>query len=164
MQHSIGWKSAITLLALAAGASSGRSTAAVDPALIARTIKAEVAQLVAGLNAHDPEKTTAFDAVDVISMECGSPPSVGIDADREGFKAGFAHDPLCRVSLIDETVDVAGSGELAVYRGTYHEDNSHEGALMTHKTIFLAEFKRQKDGSWKIAWYSVSNMEKSHPK
>lgn len=164
MQHSIGWKSAITLLALAAGASSGQSTAAVDPALIARTIKAEVAQLVAGLNAHDPEKTTAFDAVDVISMECGSPPSVGIDADREGFKAGFAHDPLWRVSLIDETVDVAGSGELAVYRGTYHEDNSHEGALMTHKTIFLAEFKRQKDGSWKIAWYSVSNMEKSHPK
>ena len=164
MQHFVGWKSTITLLALAAGASSGQSTAAVDPALIARTIKAEVAQLVAGLNAHDPEKTTAFDAADVISMECGSPPSVGIVADREGFKAGFAHDPLWRVSLIDETVDVAGSGDLAVYRGTYHEDNGHEGALMTHKTIFLAEFKRQKDGSWKIAWYSVSNMEKSHPK
>ena len=35
---------------------------------------------------------------------------------------------------------------------------------MTHKTNFLAEFKRQGDGSWKIVWYSVSNMEQSHSK
>jgi hypothetical protein len=53
---------------------------------------------------------------------------------------------------------------LAVYRGTYNEDNSRAGVLMTHKTNFLAEFKRQSDGSWRIVWYSVSNMEKSHPK
>lgn len=97
-------------------------------------------------------------------MECGSPPTVGIDADREGFRAGFAHDPLWRVSLIDETIEVASSGDLAVYRGTYHEDNGHEGVLMTHKTNFIAEFKRQPDESWKIVWYSVSNMEKAHPK
>ena len=124
----------------------------------------EVAQLVAGLNAHDPVKTTVYDAPDVISMECGSTPTVGIDADREGFRAGFAHDPLWRVSLIDEIVDVASSGDLAVYRGAYHEDNGHEGVLMTHKTNFIAEFKRQPDQSWKIAWYIVSNMEEAHPK
>lgn len=77
---------------------------------------------------------------------------------------GFARDPLWRVSLIDQTVDVARSGDLAVYRGTYNEDNGRAGVLMTHKTNFIAEFRRQSDGSWRIVWYSVSNMEQSHPK
>ncbi len=165
MNLSASWKPTLLLLAFAAaGSASWTAAASVDTAVIAKTIKADVAQLVAGLNAHDPVKTTAYDAPNVISMECGSPSTVGIEADREGFKMGFAHDPLWKVSLIDETVDVASSGDLAVYRGTYNEDNSRAGVLMTHKTNFLAEFKRQSDGSWKIVWYSVSKMEQSHPK
>ena len=81
---------------------------AIDQSAIAKTIKAAVAQVVAGINAHDPIKTTAYDAPDIISIECGSPSTVGIEADREGFRLGFQHDPLWKVSLIDETVDVAG--------------------------------------------------------
>lgn len=155
----------LLLLAFVAAASSlSAAQAPVDPAAIAKTIKADVAQLVAGLNAHDAVKTTAFDALDVVSIECGSPPAVGIEADREAFKMNFAHDSLWKVSLIDETVDVASSGDSAIYRGTYHEDHGNGGVLMTHKTNFIAEFKHQRDGSWKIAWYVVSNMENSHPK
>ena len=159
------WARSLLLFAFAAAATSSLAAAPpIDTATVVKTIKAEVAQLVAGLNAHDAIKTTAFDAPDVISMECGSPPTIGIKADRDGFEMGFAHDPLWRVNLIDETVDVASSGDLAIYRGTYHEDNGVGGVLMTHKTNFIAEFKLQRDGSWKIAWYIVSNMEKSHPK
>jgi ketosteroid isomerase-like protein len=158
-------KVSLLMLALAAaGSLSGKAAAPVDTAAIAQTIKGDVAQLVAGLNAHDAVKTTAFDAPDIISMECGSPPAVGIEADRDGFKTGFAHDPLWRVSLIDETVDVASSGEMAVYRGAYNEDHGRAGVLVTHKTNFIAEFKRQSNQSWKMVWYSVSNMEQSHPK
>ncbi len=165
MNLSACWKPSLLLLAFAgAGTLSSAAVASVDTEAIAKTIKADVAQLVVGLNTHDAVKTTAYDAPNVISMECGSPSTVGIHADREGFKMGFAHDPLWRVSLIDETVDVARSGDLAVYRGTYNEDDSRAGVLMTHKTNFLAEFKRQSDGSWRIVWYSVSNMEQSHPK
>ena len=158
------WKRSLLLLIFAvAGSTSSTAARSIDTAAIAKTIKADVAQLVAGLNAHDPVKTTAYDSANIISMECGSPSAVGIEADREGFKTGFAHDPLWKVRLIDETVDVASSGDLAVYRGTYNEDNGGNGLLMTHKTNFLAEFKHQSDGSWKMVWYSVSNMEKSHP-
>lgn len=135
-----------------------------DRAKIAETIKAYVAQIVDGLNAHDAVKTTAYDAPNIIAMECGSPSIIGAKADREGFREGFAHDPLWKVHLISETVDVAGSGDLAVYRGTYNEDNGRAGRLMTHKTNFIAEFKRQRNGSWKMDWYVVANMEKSHPK
>ena len=158
------WKATLVLAFAAVLTAPLTAAEPTDTAAIAQTIKADVAQVVAGINAHDAVKTTAYDAPDVISIECDSPSTVGVEADREGFKAGFARDPLWRVALIDETVDVASSGDLAVYRGTYNEDNSRNGVLMTHKTNFLAEFKRQSDGSWKIAWYSVSHLEKSHPK
>ncbi|MFY9844400.1 MAG: DUF4440 domain-containing protein [Terriglobales bacterium] len=164
MNRSASWKSILILLLFAAATTLSATATTVDTATVARTIKGDVAQLVAGLNAHDAFKTTAYDAPDIVSMECGTPLTIGLEADREGFKAGFAHDPLWKVSLIDETVDVASSGDLAVYRGIYNEDNSRAGVLLTHKTNFIAEFKRQDDGAWKIVWYSISNMEKSHPK
>ena len=168
MNLSAYWKPSLLLLAFAAvgtaGTASSPAPLSVDTAAIAETIKTDVAQLVAGINAHDAVKATAYDAPNILSMECGSPSTVGVEADREGFKMGFARDPLWKVSLIDETVDVASSGDLAVYRGTYNEDNGRAGVLMTHKTNFIAEFKRQSDRSWRIVWYSVSNMEQSHPK
>ncbi len=159
------WKPSLLLLAfVAAGTVSWTTAMPADQAAVAQTIKADVAQIVAGLNAHDAVKTTAYDAPDIVSIECGSPSVVGAEADREGFKTGFAQDPLWRVSLIDETVDVASSGDMAVYRGVYHEDHGRAGVLVTHKTNFIVEFKRQRDRSWKMVWYSVSNMEQSHPK
>ena len=165
MSLSANLRPSLLLLAFAVvGTESSAAAVSIETTLIAETIKKDVAQLVAGLNAHDAVKTTAFDAPNIVSMECGSPSTVGIEADREGFKMGFAHDADWRVSLIDETVDVASSGDLAVYRGTYNEDRSSAGVPMTHKTNFIAEFKRQSDGPWKIVWYSVSNMEQSHRK
>ena len=139
-------------------------TASVSESSITETIKRDVAQVVAGINAHDPERATAYDAPDVISMECGRPSTVGIDADREGFKMGFAYQPYWKVRLIDEVVEVARSGDLAVYRGSYHEDNRKGDIQLTHKVNFIAEFRRHSDGVWRIAWYIVSEMEKSHPK
>ncbi len=162
--YAFGRPSLLLLCFAVAGTESSAPAVSVDTTVIAETIKMDVAQLVAGINAHDAVKTTAYDAPNIISMECGSPSTFGVEADREGFKRGFARDADWRVSLIDETVDVASSGDLAVYRGTYNEDNSRAGVLLTHKTNFLAEFNRQSDGSWKIVWYSVSNMEQSHPK
>ena len=160
-----GWKRSLLLLAFVAGlASSAAAAARADTAAIAKTIKEDVAQLIAGLDAHDAVKTTAYDAPDVVSMECGRPSTLGVEADRKGFEMGFARNPLWKVRLINETVDVANSGDMAVYRGTYHEDSSRAGVLMTHEMNFLAEFKLQSDRSWKIAWYIVSSTEQSHPK
>ena len=129
---------------------------------IAHTIKAEVAQLIAGINAHDVMKATAFDAPGIVSMESGRPPSTGIQAERQGLGFAFKANPDWRIRLIDETVDVAKAGDMAVYRGTYHQDSSQAGAPMTQLVNFIAEFKRQKDGSWKVAWSVVSNIERPH--
>ena len=159
------WRPTLLLIVLAlAGTDSSAAAAQGSKTAIEATIKRDVAQLVAGLNAHDAVRTTAYDAPNVISMECGSPSTTGIKADRDGFSTGVARDPHWHVHLIDETVDVARSGDLAVYRGIYDEDNGNAGVVMTHKTNFIAEFKRQSDGSMKIVWYSVSNMGAPHPK
>jgi ketosteroid isomerase-like protein len=165
MNISAGWRPSLFLLAFAIAATESSAIAAsIYTTAIAKTIKADVAQLVAGINAHNVAKTTAYDAPNIVSMECGSPSSIGVEADKDGFKQGFAHDADWKVSLIEETVDVANGGDLAVYRGIYDEDNGSAGGLTTHKTNFIAEFKRQDDGPWRIVWYSVSNMEQSHKK
>ena len=137
---------------------------AAESNAIAKTIKADVAEVIAGINAHDVAKATAFDAADIISMECGRPSSVGIAADKEGLQMGFTQQPYWKVSLIEEAVDVARDGDLAVYRGIYNEDNRRGDVQLTHKVNFIAEFTRQTDRSWKIAWYIVSEMERAHPK
>jgi ketosteroid isomerase-like protein len=133
-------------------------------ARIAKTIEADVAELIAGINAHDPDRATRFDAPDIVSMESGRPPSIGAAADKEGLSQAFKYAPGWRVSLIDETVDVADSGELAVYRSTYNQDSIDNGVPMTQKVNFLAGFKRQTDGSWKIGWSVVCATERPHRK
>src|SRR6185437_15027601 len=92
-------KAALLLLAFAlAGSWSWTAAKSIDKKATAETIRMDVAQIVAGLNAHDAAKTTAYDAPDVISMGCGSPSTAGSAPDRERLQTGLAHDPRGRVS------------------------------------------------------------------
>jgi ketosteroid isomerase-like protein len=132
---------------------------------IAAMIRADVAEIVAGINAHDPNRTTKFDAADVIGLEALNTPIMGAKADKDGFAAAFKESPSWRVGMIDETVDVADAGDMAVYRSTYHEDSTAaDGTPMTHKVSFLAGFKHDADGAWRLHWYVVCAQERSHKK
>jgi len=144
---------------------TGASQAApVSKTRIAYTIKSDVAQLMAGINAHDADKATQFDAPDIVSMEAGRPPSIGVAADKEGLGMAFKYAPSWQVRLIDETVDVADAGDMAVYRSTCYQDSADNGTPMTQKVNFVAGFKKQPDGSWKIAWSVVAAQERPHKK
>jgi ketosteroid isomerase-like protein len=132
---------------------------------VAAAIKANVAEMVAGINAHDPDRTTKFDAPDVIGMESLSPPIIGAKADKEGFAEAFKRAPKWRVKMLDETVDVADAGDMAVYRSTYSEDSvADDGTPMTHNVNFLAGFRHDPDGSWRVHWYVVNDQARSHKK
>lgn len=146
-------------------AMSSPIAAAPSKADIAAEIKADVAEIVAGINAHDPVRTTKFDAPDVVRMESMSKPSVGAESDQEGFAAAFKCAPNWRVNMIDETVDVADAGDMAVYRSTYNEDSkADDGTPMTHKVNFLAGFMHDPDGAWRMHWYVICAQERSHKK
>jgi len=131
---------------------------------VADKIRAEVLNIVAGINAHDVDRATHFDADDIVSMESGRPASIGISEERKGLSQAFHYAPTWRLSLIEETVDVANSGELAVYRSTYNEESIDNGVPMTHRVNFIAEFRRHNKGEFKVVWSLVSSIEKSHKK
>jgi ketosteroid isomerase-like protein len=135
-----------------------------SPSGVADKILTEVADIVAGINAHDVDRATRFDADNVVSMESGRPASIGIVEERQGLSQAFHYAPTWRLRLIEETADVANSGELAIYRSTYNEESVENGVPMTHRVNFIAEFRRHNTGQFKVVWSIVSSIEKSHKK
>lgn len=156
---------AVAILSSIALAPAARTAPVVDKPAIAATIKADVAKMIAGINAHDAQKATVFDAPDIVAMEAGRPSSLGADADKSGMTMAMKYVPSWRLDVIDEWVDVADSGDLAVYRCTANQEfTSDDGAPMIEKMNYLAEFRRQADGSWRVAWSMVAPIEKPHKK
>lgn len=156
------------LLAVAAVITALPANAAQPPvaggAAIAAQIKADVALMIEGINSKDIDKATKFDAPDLVSMESGRIPSVGAKADYDGLSMVFRYVPSWHLSMLDETVDVAASGDMAVYRSTYREDSLHDGVPFTHDGNYLAGFKHDPDGMWRVHWSVVSWQSPSHKK
>jgi ketosteroid isomerase-like protein len=138
-------------LPLQASAAPSQSHAA-----IASAIKADVAEIVAGINTKDIAKATRFDAPDLISMESGREPSVGAKADHDGLLMTFKYAPSWHLTLIDDSVDVAKAGDMATYRGTYAEDSLRDGVPYTHKGNYVAGFRRDPDGMWRVHWSVIA--------
>ena len=89
--------------------------------------------------------------------------SAGPPADLAGFKKGFASDPTSKIALIDEAVDLAASGDMAIYRAIFVHSWTRVNTPVTRKINFLAVYKPQVDGSWKIQSYVLSGMEPAQP-
>ena len=132
--------------------------------LVASKIRSEVADIVAGLNNKNIDKATRYDAPDLISMESGRAPSMGAKADRDGLSMTFKYAPSWHLTMIDEIVDVSKSGDLAVYRGTYVEDSMRDGVPFTHTGNYIAGFKFDPDGVWRVHWSAVVWQSASHKK
>ena len=75
---------------------------------------------------------------------------------RYRLSMSFKYNPNWHLTLIDETVDVAKSGDMATYRGTYAEDSLHDGVPFTHKGNYVAGFRRDGDGLWRVHWSVVA--------
>jgi ketosteroid isomerase-like protein len=123
---------------------------------IASEIKADVGEIIAGINSKDIGKATRFDAPELVSIESGREPSVGAKADRDGLSMAFKYAPSWHLRLIDETVDVAKAGDMAIYRGTYAEDSMRDGVPYTHTGNYVAEFRRDPDGMWRLHWSVIA--------
>lgn len=70
------------------------------------------------------QKATLCEANDTISMESGRPASLGRDNYIRGLKTAFQYEPAWRLRLIEESVEVPHSEDMAVYRSTYWQDAS----------------------------------------
>jgi ketosteroid isomerase-like protein len=68
-------------------------------------------------------------------------------------------DPAAKVVVSDESVDVAASGDLAVYRATYaftYTDPKTKTPTTEHGN-WLIGYRRQADGALKVSWDVVSD-------
>lgn len=145
------------LIAIAAASPGPAATHhPVSQAAIAAQIKADVATMIDGINSKDIDKATKFDAPDLVSMESGREPSVGAKADHDGLAMVFKYAPSWHLTKVDETVDVSKAGDMAVYRGTYDEDSLRDGVPYTHRGNYIAGFRHDADGQWRVHWSVVS--------
>jgi len=128
-------------------------------------IKADVDQLVRDFNAHDAVKVAGHDLYDVVQMSHGGPNIVGAAADLASNRQQFATDPSARIAVADPRVDVAPSGEMAVYRSTYLFTSTGEktGKPIHEAGNYLAGYRLQEDGTWRMAWSVVSDTPAAPP-
>jgi ketosteroid isomerase-like protein len=163
-------KIAITALAAVMAASlsacqkPGPAKPAIDTAKVAEAVKADVAQLVTDFNAKDVTKAVAHDAPGMVGMFHGAPNIVGPEQDMALTKVQVS-DPLAKIAVANETVDVASSGDMVVYRATYTYNltDPKTKAAAVETGNWLLGYKLQPDGIWKIAWNVVSDTPAAAP-
>ena len=83
---------AAVILAAMACAPAQAAAPTANPAIAAR-IKADVAEIIAGINAKDIARATKYDAPDLVSMESMREPSYGAKADHDGLSMAFKYSP-----------------------------------------------------------------------
>ncbi len=130
----------------------------VDTAKVADTVKADVRQMIADFNAHDAAKAVTHDAPDYVGMFHGLPNVKGVAEDLELTKQQLA-DTSSKIDVADEVVDVAASGDMAVYRATYTYGftDPKTKAATTETGNWVMGYKAQPDGALKLAWGVVSD-------
>ena len=140
----------ITLVVLLAGCGSTVQTVP-DPAKVADEVKAVIHTQVEAYAARDPAKAASIMAPDVLGMFHGESNTKGKEASAASMRAQMA-DPLMKLDVTEESVDVASSGDLAVYHATYHftyTDPATKGPAIETGN-WVAVLKRQGDGTMKM--------------
>ena len=149
---------ATAVLGLLTACGARPAAEAADTGKIADTVKADVAAMVTAFNTHDADKAVSFDAPDYIGMMHGMPNVVGPAADLALTKQQIA-DPAAKLEVSDEDVSVAAAGDRAMFQSIYaytYTDPATKKPKTEHGN-WLAGFRKQADGSYKIKWSVVSD-------
>jgi ketosteroid isomerase-like protein len=148
-----------------AACNKAAAPAAVDKAKIAEAVKADANGLVTAFNARDAEKATSHDAPGMVGMFHGTPNVVGAEEDLKTTKQQFATNSVGNIKLSNETVDVADSGDMAVYRASYafSGEDPKSKKPVTETGNWVVGYQKQADGAWKIAWNVVSDAPAAAP-
>jgi hypothetical protein len=140
------------------------AAAVVDKAKITEAVKGDVYQLVAALNDRNAAKAVTHDAPGVVGMFHGAPNVVGVEADMAMTKKQVG-DPNFYLQLGNDAVDVADSGEMAVYRTSYQYRFSDPKTRKPVKEMgnWVIGYKKQPDGAWRMTWNVVSDTGDAKP-
>jgi uncharacterized protein (TIGR02246 family) len=131
---------------------AGCSSTSPPPDAVADEVKAAIAIQVNAYAARDLDAMMGVMAPDYLWISSGQPNVSGDEAVRAGVAAQFA-DPALALSVSDETVEVAKSGDMAVYHSiySYTYTDAETQTPTTQTGNWVAVFRRQEDGSMKLA-------------
>lgn len=149
----------IAAAALAGCAPRGDAKADVDTKKAAEAVLADAHGLVAALNAHDAAKAVGHDAPSVVVMNHGVPNAYGVDADLDNLKRLLTTGSKAHVDVGAEAVDVAASGDLAVYRANYVFSyiDPNTARPVAERGNWLFGYKLI-NGAWRITWSVASDI------
>lgn len=146
---------AMGAIALVSGcsASSGPTDkpTAVDTGKVADEVKAAIKWQVDAYAARDPVKAASIMAPDLLGMFHGEANKIGKEAGEAAMKAQMTL-PDMTLAVSNETVDVASSGDLAVYHAIYRFTftNPETKQPFVESGNWVAVFTRQPDGTMKM--------------
>lgn len=138
------------LLAVAGCSSGVPATPSSDS--VAAEVKAAIRTQVEAYAARDQAKAASVLAPDISTFFHGQPNVVGLSAAEAEIQAQLAL-PDVKLEVSDETVDVAASGDLAVYHATYRFSftNPETSQPFVEVGNWVAIFKRQPDGVMRMS-------------
>jgi uncharacterized protein (TIGR02246 family) len=107
--------------------------------------------LAQAAEAKDLDKCMSFYVDDPVLFVPGAPAVIGKDRVRQAF-AGFLGVRELKLETSGLMIDVAQSGDLAFERGSYSNTiTDAEGKTTTESGKLALVWKKQANGSWKIA-------------
>jgi uncharacterized protein (TIGR02246 family) len=123
----------------------------VDLAVEEAAVRAADAQWLAAAKARDAEKTVSFWTDDASIMMPGAPAVTGKQAIKDYVAGSFA-SPDFSISWTTDKVVVSPSGTMAYSTGVDQVTFKGPGnKVITAKNNGVAIWKKQPDGSWKVA-------------
>jgi ketosteroid isomerase-like protein len=130
----------------------------IDAAKVGDEVKANMTEMVAAFAARDADKAVSWDAPDFVGMFHGAPNVSGTEGDLALTKEQVA-DPAMKFSVSDAAVDVAASGDLAVWRASYSYSFTDPITKKPKTEVgnWVVGWKRQADGAMKESWGVVSD-------
>jgi uncharacterized protein (TIGR02246 family) len=143
----------ITALALLAACTQAPPPAPPDTrAADEKAIRDQETAAAQAWTAKDVDKIVALYADDATVMI----PNVPVMASRQAIAAGFKQataDPNFSLTIQNTSVEASKGGDLGFVRGTYmvHQTDPKTKKATMEKGNYVLVYKKQADGSWKIA-------------
>ena len=144
---------------LAAAASLMFATACVRPsrpvdtqAADRKAIEDDQAQWLADFHSRDVGKIVSHYSDDAVVIETGGPPVKGPQEAKKLYTAAAA-DPASSLDFAPIDIAIAASGDIGYVRGYFKAINTvpNTGRTAEEKGTYISIYKKQANGTWKVA-------------
>jgi len=108
-------------------------------------------EMLAAFVAKDSAKVKSYYAPGAVIATPGRPAAKGDEAVTKAIKDDLA-DPNMKITVSHEKTEVAGTGDMAYRRGSFtiSATNPQTKQVEHSEGTYLAVFRKQPDGSWKL--------------